>query len=461
MRIPPTALLIIAGIVIPNALFLGALAAGLAGEPRIAALCAYALLFALPFPKWSRLVLFPIILIVDTFAVLSGLFGFGVTTLFLNIPYVIDIKAYADPTFAALTALLLVVLLAGIAMILRFNGVFSRGNSSVVLALSLVLIGHDVFAYTGPGSSGSPLLAATPEYGSGVDRSGFRQILNDPQHPHVLFVMAESLGKFTDESQQALVFEKLQQPDIVARYNVTTGTAPFWYSTTAAEMRELCASQENYKDIGPDNDPACLPDMFREAGYDTIAFHGFQSHFFQRQNWYPLVGFQKSVFFDDIQGQLPGRCGNVWRGVCDTELGKHISAMFNQFDKPTFLYWLTLNTHVPVSPGTGTGELNCGKPGARIANAEVCVMTELWRDVTNTVAQVALAHPGIEIFLVGDHRPPLIRRAAREHFSDSEVPWIRLSPKRNGVAPVSANAGGRTAYTTPAAARSTNQVSRP
>jgi hypothetical protein len=62
---------------------------------------------------------------------------------------------------------------------------------------------------------------------------------------------------------------------------------------------------------------------------------------------------------------------------------------------------------------------------------------------------------------VGDHRPPLIRRAAREHFSDNEVPWIRLSPKRDGTAPVSADTGGRTAYTAPAAARSTNQVSRP
>ena len=126
-------------------------------------------------------------------------------------------------------------------------------------------------------------------------------------------------------------------------------------------------------------------------------------------------------------------------GLCDRDVAKAVSQELADGGKPAFLYWLTFNTHVPVGPNS-TGELSCDA-NAQIDDEEVCRMIELWRLVLGEVAGIAKRNPSLHILVVGDHRPPLLRRAARGLFSDETVPWIRLAPKSTRVPTAATHAG--------------------
>ena len=63
-------------------------------------------------------------------------------------------------------------------------------------------------------------------------------------------------------------------------------------------------------------------------------------------------------------------------------------------------------------------------------------MAELWHDVFNSVAKLAL-NPDIgpaEILVVGDHAPPLWSKRGRAEFEAGKVPWYRLTPRDGGIA---------------------------
>jgi phosphoglycerol transferase MdoB-like AlkP superfamily enzyme len=96
---------------------------------------------------------------------------------------------------------------------------------------------------------------------------------------------------------------------------------------------------------------------------------------------------------------------------------------------PTFFYWMTLSTHVPIAPHEGTPRLNCAEGGGRIGHVEVCYMTELWLDLFNGLTQLARDLPGTELLLVGDHAPPLWSKAGRNLFTPGKVTWVHLRPR--------------------------------
>jgi hypothetical protein len=99
--------------------------------------------------------------------------------------------------------------------------------------------------------------------------------------------------------------------------------------------------------------------------------------------------------------------------------------------KPSFIYWVTLNTHIPVAPGDARADFNCKTDRTVFHRAGVCRMGELWHDLFDSIAKLAL-DPAIapaEILIVGDHAPPLWSRAGREMFVPGQVAWYRLTPR--------------------------------
>ena len=98
--------------------------------------------------------------------------------------------------------------------------------------------------------------------------------------------------------------------------------------------------------------------------------------------------------------------------------------------KPRFIYWLTLNTHIPVAPGDAHTDFHC--EGERIrSNSTVCRMAELWHDFFASLSQLAL-DPRVgpaDILVVGDHAPPLWSKRGRNMFAPGKVAWYRLSPR--------------------------------
>ena len=98
---------------------------------------------------------------------------------------------------------------------------------------------------------------------------------------------------------------------------------------------------------------------------------------------------------------------------------------------PKFIYWLTLNTHIPYVKAEN-GSLRCNLSNAVIRNDTVCELTELWLGVMEKVNEIA-ADPNLpptDILVVGDHHTPLWERAAKDQFILNKVDWYLLRDNR-------------------------------
>jgi phosphoglycerol transferase MdoB-like AlkP superfamily enzyme len=159
--------------------------------------------------------------------------------------------------------------------------------------------------------------------------------------------------------------------------------------------------------------------------------HNFTGNFFQRKDWYPRLGFETQLFRDDVSAYATRQCGGPFRGPCDVDMVPFISRQLREARKPTFFYWMTLSTHVPIAPHEGSPRLNCTREGGPVGQVEVCYMTEMWMDVFESIARMTADIAPTEILLVGDHAPPLWSKAGRRLFTPGQVTWVRLTPKAN------------------------------
>jgi phosphoglycerol transferase MdoB-like AlkP superfamily enzyme len=303
-----------------------------------------------------------------------------------------------------------------------------RGSRPVFAAAAASLLAGDLLINGSAAYDFGQFASAGRPFESGGTGSGFDAVAGRRQPPpRVLMVMVESLGVLRDPGLRAILEAPFDDPGLRRLYAVATGTSAFFGSTAAGEMRELCGTYHPYWRFFAGEDPICLPDRYAARGYRTVAVHGFRAEFYDRARWYPLAGFERSLFGETVGSRFARRCDGPFPGPCDTDLAQVVEAEMRA-PGSSFVYWLTLNSHVPVAPGSGTPRQDCGRPGSRFADSEVCAMVEVWQDVFAAVVRLAKAHPGTEILLVGDHAPPLWRRAARGAFEAGRVPWIRLSP---------------------------------
>ena len=66
-------------------------------------------------------------------------------------------------------------------------------------------------------------------------------------------------------------------------------------------------------DNTPDTLRKCLPWKFRKLGYHTIAVHGFTKKMFDREHWFPQIGFQELIFREELAAKLKDVCGSAFR----------------------------------------------------------------------------------------------------------------------------------------------------
>lgn len=250
------------------------------------------------------------------------------------------------------------------------------------------------------------------------------------KHENVVLVVVESMGRLRDSGGFTREFAPFSDPRLLQRYTVRMGTVPFTGATIAGEMRELCRLRTGLEITGNTlkNRQPCLPERYRRAGYDAVAFHGFRGTMFQRSEWYPLLGFTATHFLDDMTDQR--QCDGAFYGVCDeaivSMMDRRLQAQRQGTAPPQFLYWMTLNSHLAVDEQSAPAEV-C--PVA--ANRHVCAHLAYVQKVLDSVKQLAL-DPAIgptHIMLVGDHAPPFITPDDRNRFNSSVVPFIYLQPR--------------------------------
>jgi hypothetical protein len=252
--------------------------------------------------------------------------------------------------------------------------------------------------------------------------------------PDVVLVLTESWGLANDDRVNQAQMQPYRNPAIDAIYRVQTGSVHFAGPTVTGETRELCGDSQGLASInGPDEYFArCWPARLKGAGYQTFAVHGFASGMFNRWLWYRMFGFDNRTFLPELKQNGAAMCGGAYLGICDANVAHWIGdrLLTHRDERPDFVYWVTLNSHLPVPRQLQNLSLQqCAALGID-QQQSLCTWFTLVLRVQQSVARIALS-PGLRptvFVIVGDHAPPFLRSETRNQFSQTMVPFVVLIP---------------------------------
>ncbi len=278
---------------------------------------------------------------------------------------------------------------------------------------------------------------------SAVERAGFSTTMPPKmialatrnEMPNLVVVLVESWGLVSNPAFRDSIVRPYQDPQLQDHYRVLQGTVPFYGSTVSGEARELCDSYMGFHllDASPEEIRGCLPNHLAALGYHTVGIHGHAGRMFRRSTWYGTVGFQEMWFEDRFQQIGLPECAGGFSGICDADIAQWIGNRLHRRDtQPSFLYWVTLNSHLPVPiPSNVKGAASCAIVPSGQRYPALCSWFQLISNVHRSVAQVAQSNPSrpTVFVIVGDHAPPFADPFLRSQFSNSVVPYVILEPR--------------------------------
>jgi phosphoglycerol transferase MdoB-like AlkP superfamily enzyme len=257
--------------------------------------------------------------------------------------------------------------------------------------------------------------------------------------PNVVLILVESWGKSLDAGLERSLVQPYLDGDLSEQYTMSEGTVPFYGPTVAGEARELCGSAIGFGLLGASAAElnGCLPEHMHRKGYHSVALHGYSGRMFKRGEWYSRIGFDESWFRDRLQQQGLPVCPGPFPGICDAAASVWIGDLLHRDDdSPQFIYWVTLNSHLPVPvPNAVKAPPVCSENAITAESAAVCSWYQLVFNVHRSVAALALRptkRPTI-FLIVGDHAPPFSSVRLKSHFSDQVVPYVLLMPRSKRV----------------------------
>lgn len=367
------------------------------------------------------------------------------------------------PAFAVSRALL-VLLLAGLAGWLLFRStraiVHRRLSSLGCAALLLLSTGADAvlsgstlsgrdatdvpvnLAFSG--MNNARVAWATSGDGVGADATVAPEFASRSLHAdlrtaavrerNVVVVVVESLGRFADPDLQAWQLAPLLALDDDPRLHVRSGSVEFSGSTVPGELRELCGIRLH--NVHPDATMLpvgdCLPSRMRDAGYQSLAVHGYLGSVFSRELWYPAVGFDRVWFAPQLASRVaPKRCGIAYNGWCDREVWQAIvRELSSRTGPPRFVYWLTLSAHLPVAAVSDDQAARLCSAPALAADGAACALLVAHHKLLTTIADDLRGELGAHtrLLLVGDHAPPFLDQESRSLFDSGRVPFVEVRP---------------------------------
>jgi hypothetical protein len=253
--------------------------------------------------------------------------------------------------------------------------------------------------------------------------------------PNIVLIVVESWGALLDPHLAHALTAPYDDPRVLSRYSASYGTVPFTGLTVPGEARELCHSTIGFGivHLSAEQSERCLPALFHAHGYKNVAIHGYVGQMFSRSSWYREIGFDEMWFQPDLKRAGLPACVGAFPGICDASIADWIgtSLLSRDRDQPMFLYWVTLNSHVPepAHPDLPDDGVCNTQPALRDSTA-LCSWFRLVRTVHQSIEKVALQAPSrpTVFVLVGDHAPPFGDTALAEQFSSTQVPYVLLTP---------------------------------
>ena len=364
---------------------------------------------------------------------LGGLFNLTPQSLFYSISFLAEIKPSDSIEYLIVSAAIFIIFFIAYRLMHRdadFKNIWLNiAGAAAIICVSCtdIHMGKDMRGHY----FRSPPAGAA--FSSAREQSGFAAKA-DGSH-HLVLIMVESLG--VPRNNPAMT-DKLfalykNDPAIAQRYNIREGVSPYYNSTTAGEVRELCGRWGDYYELVDKEDLSCLPALLAQKGYATHAMHSFKAPFFKREVWYPNIGFQSQEFSEDLKAKGAANCAGVFPGACDRDIPKQLAAHLKNADKPQFLYWLTLNAHLPVPLDESLEVDNCQQVSPFLAEnfPMICRQYAIFDAVDKALVKEITAQnfPKSDILIVGDHMPPYFDRHHRTQFDPEHVPWLFLKAK--------------------------------
>jgi sulfatase-like protein len=400
---------------------------------------------------------------------------------------------FPDPRLGAAVAVIAIILLiATVALTLpmaKIRGAYRSYAATGLIAFCVLSITADCAAvFRETGQMSNPFIGMRPgdsnkfsDYGNlwtgrypllrlvrdeelfGGDRSGVKASLEDStpiasaseralrasridsgsatqQRPNVVLVLVESWGLDSDSAVRDALVQPYARPELVAQYEVSQGTVPFFGSTVGGESRELCGSEIGFKieNVSTQGLARCLPDRLASLGYRTIALHGMSGHMFNRQSWYRSIGFQEQWFRDSFRQRGLRDCVGAFVGTCDAAVADWLGRRLQTREaSPDFAYWVTLNSHLPLPVPSGLPQAaSCAITSLLSTQPTFCSWYQLVANVHDSVARLAMGELGrpTVFVIVGDHAPPFANPVLRTQFSGAEVPYVLLVPRQDNRA---------------------------
>jgi hypothetical protein len=349
--------------------------------------------------------------------------------------YVTELSLAKSPEYFVAIGVLLVSIAVAMKFAARTPTFGSKSQYLLALAGVSLLVNIDTVATAGTRGGYKESAPAGTPIDSAVLRTG---ITPDTVHArNLVVILVESWG-VPDAPLDRQIDRQVWSPERwAARYSVTRGSTAYYGSTTNAEVRELCGAWADHNSYDFDHS-RCLPERFREAGFATHSFHAFEGTFFDRETWYPKIGFDDIAFGNTLRKRGAHFCDGVFAGACDFDIAPQIGATLRANpDKRNFVYWLTLNSHLPVDANKTLGSDRC-----RIGPAEwradfpmLCRSYQVQKVLADSITKEIMRpdFPDADILIVGDHMPPFFPRSIRTRFDTGHVPYYFLRHRSPGA----------------------------
>lgn len=259
------------------------------------------------------------------------------------------------------------------------------------------------------------------------------------QKPDVVLIVVESWGLSADSAIRNSLVAPYTNGNLATKYQMLQGTVPFYGPTVMGEVRELCGSKGGFEvlNASPSELQKCLPGRLTSLGYQNIALHGMDGHLFDRNKWYPKIGFDEVRFRDSFKDLGLPNCPGAFSGTCDADVADWIGDRLEKDEaRPRFVYWMTLNSHLPLpNPPLLQNPASCSISDSARRMPALCSWYQLEDNVHQAIADLALrvsARPTVFI-VVGDHAPPFSEPELRDGFSNAVVPYLILIPTRASI----------------------------
>jgi hypothetical protein len=224
------------------------------------------------------------------------------------------------------------------------------------------------------------------------------------------------------------------------RFELVSGSFEWAGATLRGEIRELCwQAVDGTQLLGntPGRSlPAALPAALKNAGYATTAFHGFYQTMYDRGKVYPMLGFDRTHFLNEMEKNGAPLTGTLFRGAQDSYVA---GLVHEEILRPgrRLVYWMTLNSHVPVNvPFAKTLATPEELRQFTALPAPVWGHAVILRKTLESIEQIAAdpAAAGCDFVVVGDHSIPLTDKELKSFYEPNRVPYLILRHK-NPAAP--------------------------